>query len=206
MLKVKLNIEEIQKPEFIEVNEIQENNGMIIFPFYDNEIVQFIKLEKIGEFYELSFKEGLNENELVVKVKPLDVKWYIEAIEKFLEFNNNIIEEYEKNSLKETIVFLLNNNCNYYHSIEEVDCNIILRVDITSTLAFAYEVFVNSYGVVSLEGNVIDTELDKVILSNLTFILEDIYGEEMSKEDIISLFENMDEYLLKRNMIKGLEE
>lgn len=206
MLKVKLNIneEELQRPEFIRINEIQFNYKHIVFPFYDNDTVQFVKLEKIGDFYELSYLEGFNEDEVIVKVEDLDEKYHGEAIEKFLEFNNEIITEYEESSLKETIIHLLNNE-NYYISAELEDNNVILRVETNSVLGLIYNVDVNSYGVISAQGNIVDRELDKIIYPNIEFTLDKGFGEEVSNEELLSLFDSIDEDYLKENILNSLK-
>lgn len=206
MLKVKLNLneEEIQRPEFIKINEIQLNHKHLIFPFYDNDYVQFVRLDKVGDYYELSYNEGFNEDEIIVEIEELDKKYIGEAIEKFLEFNSDIITEYEESSLKETILYLLNNE-NYCVSSDLKDDEITLRVETNTCLELVYTVTVNSYGVISGEGYIYNSESFNTICSDVKFVLDKGVGEDMSTEDLFSIIENIDEDYLKENILNNLK-
>lgn len=205
MLKVKLNLDEkeIQKPEFIQLNEIQMNYKHIIFPFYDNDFVQFIKLDKVDDYYELSYKEGFNEDEVIVEIEDLDKKYIGEAIQKFLEFNSDIITEYEVDSLKETILFLLDNE-NYSVSSDFKGGKIKLTVETNTCLDLVYNITVNPYGVICGEGYIYNNETFKTICSGIKFVLDNGVGEDMSIEDLFSIVENIEDDYYLENIIKYL--
>lgn len=206
MLKVKLNLEEkeIQKPEFIKLNEIQFNRNNIIFPFYDNDFVQFVKLDKVEDYYELSYKEGFNDDEVIVEIEDVDKKYIGEAIEKFLEFNSDIITEYEEDNLKETILYLLDNE-DYCVSSELKNNQITLRVETNTCLDLVYTVTVNSYGIISGEGYIYNNETFKTICSGIKFVLDNGVGEDISTQDLFSIVENIEDDYYIESITKHLK-
>lgn len=206
MLKVKLNIneKEIKNPEYITINEIQFNNKNIVFPICDDAFVDFINLKKVGEFYELSYLEGFNEDEIIVKIKDLEEEYHEDVIRKFLEFNSDIITEYEEKSLKETIIYLLNNdNCSI--SAEINNDVIILKVGTCTVLELIYYVSINSYGFIAAKGYIYNEESFDIACPNINFTLDIKMGENVSTENLFSLLENISDYYLKESIINHLK-
>lgn len=208
MLKVKINLDKIEKSEFFNTGNLitskkqlnTDNNDLLgVYVFWSCfSTVEGLLIKKCGDFFELkpveiSTEISEDELEIIKEFKEIQKPSIIQSIYvSFFDFYGNFIEECDTNTLRDLFKFILNpkNNCSVDIWGDMVDEKQIIHIDIFCNVSLVLEV-TSYYNTLFFEGYFINKSNDEKLSS------EKISFKYMSKftfdkENIFDILDNID--------------